>query len=520
MKITVDTKSPTEIRVDLLVVAMPKLSGRLPTRLAAIDRALKGQISAVIDSEDFAGNSGETQMLYSGGKIPATRVQLVGLGKEEDLDANAYRSAAGRAVNVARAKNAAKIAVVAARSRKVPLETAVQAMAEGAVLAGYRFDSYRQPDKKKSGGAAAVTLLLDRSGDLRAGRGAARTGTVLAESQNVARRLSDEPPNLLPPLELARSAQRVAREVGLGVKIMREPELKRRGMGGILAVGGGSSRPPCLVVLEHDPRPSRSRSAVKAGKSGSARKSRRPTVCLVGKGITFDSGGISIKPSGAMDEMKHDMSGAATVVGAMRAVALLKLPIRVVGVIAAAENLPSSTAYRPGDIVTTLSKKTVEVLNTDAEGRVVLADALHYARTEYQPEAMVDLATLTGACVVALGKWATGMFANHQKLADAIHDAGEASAERAWQLPLWDEHRKAVRSSVADIKNTTGRDASSSTAAAFLQNFVGETPWVHLDIAGTAWGSSPAPYLSKGATGVGVRLLLELLRTWKERRVV
>ncbi len=214
------------------------------------------------------------------------------------------------------------------------------------------------------------------------------------------------------------------------------------------------------------------------------------------------------------------MSGAAAVIGALRACALLKLPIRVVGVIAAAENMPSSTAYRPGDIVTTMSGKTVEVLNTDAEGRVVLADALHYANTKFKPEAMLDLATLTGACVVALGKWATGLFGSHEGLIEAVRAAGESTAERAWPMPLWEAHLKAVRSDVADIKNTTGRDASASTAAAFLAHFVADTPWVHLDIAGTAWSNKSSAYLKKGATGVGVRLLVELLQGWKEKRIV
>jgi leucyl aminopeptidase len=298
---------------------------------------------------------------------------------------------------------------------------------------------------------------------------------------------------------------------------MSVAELKKHQMGGVLAVGGGSVNTPRLIVLDHDPRSSRGKKGAKSA-AGSTRQA--PTVCLVGKGITFDSGGVSIKPSAAMDEMKHDMSGAATVIGALRACALLKLPIRVVGVIAAAENLPSGTAYRPGDVVTTMSGKTVEILNTDAEGRVILADALHYANTKFKPEAMVDLATLTGACVVALGKWATGLFGNHKGLIEAVRAAGESTAERAWPMPLWAEHRKAVRSSVADIKNTTGRDGSSSTAAAFLANFVGETPWVHLDIAGTAWGNKPSPYLKRGATGVGVRLLVELLQGWKKKPIV
>jgi len=255
------------------------------------------------------------------------------------------------------------------------------------------------------------------------------------------------------------------------------------------------------------------------GRGRKAPRRRLPTVCLVGKGITFDSGGISIKPSQGMDEMKHDMSGAAAVVGALRACALLKVPLHVVGVIGAAENMPSGSAYRPGDIVTSMAGKTIEVLNTDAEGRVVLADALHYARTEFEPQAIVDLATLTGACVVALGQWAAGLFGNNERLVERVRRAGETTAERAWPMPLWEEHRKFVESEVADLKNAAGREAGSSTAAAFLGAFAGDTPWVHLDIAGTGWTSKPGPYQPRGATGVGVRLLLEMLRDWRNARL-
>jgi leucyl aminopeptidase len=346
-----------------------------------------------------------------------------------------------------------------------------------------------------------VQLSFERAHDLRAARPAARKGTVLAECQNLARELSNLPGNALPPAELARHAQKVAREVGLRAHVLGVPELERRKMGAILAVGGGSSRPPRLIVLEYRPK----------------RGGRSAPVCLVGKGITFDSGGISIKPSAGMEEMKHDMSGAAAVVGALRACALLQLPLPVIGVIGAAENLPSGTAYRPGDIVTSASGKTIEVLNTDAEGRVVLADALHYAKTEYSPRAIVDLATLTGACVVSLGRWATGLFGTNERLIELARLAGEACGERAWPMPLWEGHRKAVKSDVADVKNTgAGREAGSSTAAAFLAAFVGDTPWIHLDIAGTAWTSHASPYQPKGATGIGVRLLLELLERMRE----
>jgi leucyl aminopeptidase len=260
--------------------------------------------------------------------------------------------------------------------------------------------------------------------------------------------------------------------------------------------------------------PRAARTRVRARKGARTRKPAAgpAPVCVVGKGITFDSGGISIKPAAGMEEMKHDMSGAAAVVGALRACALLEIPQPVVGVIGAAENMPSGTAYRPGDVVKTMAGKTIEVLNTDAEGRVVLADALHYARTHYEPCAIVDLATLTGACMVALGRWASGLFGNHERLIEMVRAAGDATAERAWPMPLLDGHKEEIRSQIADIKNTGGRQAGASTAAAFLSHFVGDTPWVHLDIAGTGWLTNGGTYLKRGATGVGVRLLLELLR--------
>jgi leucyl aminopeptidase len=503
MRITATAQNPAEVAADLLVVPLAKLASprpRLPTRAAALDRRLGGSLAAVVGSGDFTGKAGETQLVYPRTTSRARRVLLIGIGEEAKLDAEGLRSAAGSAVGQAAARKAARVVFAVPGLRKLRPAAVAQALAEGAALAGYRFDTYLRDEKDAPGRVSSFTLCLERGAELRAARAAARTGAILAESQNLARQLSNEPANALPPAALAREAQRMAREVGLRVRVLDVAELKRRKMGGILAVGAGSANPPRLIVLEHG-RP-----------SGKARKGRRrETVCLVGKGITFDSGGISIKPSAGMDEMKHDMSGAAAVVGALRACALLDVPHHVIGVIGAAENMPSGTAYRPGDIVTTMSGKTVEVLNTDAEGRVVLADALHYARTEFEPTTMIDLATLTGACVVALGKWASGLFGNDEKLIERVRRAGEKTGERAWPLPLWEAHKKHVRSKVATVKNTAGRDAGSSTAAAFLAAFVDDTPWVHLDIAGTAWATQSGPYQPIGATGVGVRLLLEML---------
>jgi leucyl aminopeptidase len=503
MQVTATAQNPAEAAADLLVVPLAKLATprpRLPNRAAALDRRLGGALAAVIASGDFTGKAGEAQVVYPRDTRRTRRVLLLGIGEEAKLDAEALRAAAGSAVGHAAARKAARVVFAVPALRKLRPAAALQALAEGAVLAGYRFDTYLRDDSDAPGRVTSFTLCLERGGELRAARAAARTGVILAESQNLARQLSNEPANALPPAALAQAAQRVAKEAGLRVRVLEVAEMKRLKMGGILAVGGGSANPPRLIVLEHGRAP---------GKPRGGR--RRDTVCLVGKGITFDSGGISIKPSAGMEEMKHDMSGAAAVVGALRACALLGVPQHVVGVIGAAENMPSGTAYRPGDIVTTMSGKTIEVLNTDAEGRVVLADALHYARTQFQPASMIDLATLTGACVVALGKWASGLFGNDEKLIERVRRSGETTGERAWPLPLWDGHKKHVRSKIATVKNTGGRDAGSSTAAAFLAAFVGDTPWVHLDIAGTAWATQAGPYQSIGATGVGVRLLLDLL---------
>lgn len=510
MLVTADSRNPVEVGTDLLLVPIAALDEdkrRLSGRAAAVDRALGGRLSAAIETGDFRGKPGQKHWIHPDGAIPAKRVMMLGLGKESELDMDAIRKLGGRAVQDAMARRAAKLTVVVPPFRRVKVATAAQALAEGAILGAYRFDEYKSKgtDDDVSFDVAAVQLSFDGKADLRAARRSVKKGTILAECQNLARDLSNQPGNVLPPIELARCAQKTGREVGLKVKVLGVPELKKRKYEAILAVGQGSSNPPRIVVMEHAP---------------AGRKKKLETICFVGKGVTFDSGGISIKPSAGMDEMKHDMSGAAAVVGALRACALLNVPYHVVGIIGAAENMPSGSAYRPGDIIRAGSGKTIEVLNTDAEGRVVLADALYHARKEFNPKAIIDLATLTGAMVVSLGHWATGAFGNNDRLLDRVQRAGEATAERVWPMPLWEEHRKAVKSEIADLKNTgAGREAGSSTAAAFLQAFVGDTPWVHLDIAGTGWTSRTNSYQTRGATGVGVRLLMELLDDWKGLRL-
>lgn len=505
MQVNVVHEALERARADLLAVALPGWEAgksRLPADIAALDRALAGAITAVLASGDFKARRGETQLLYARRGVAARRVLIVGLGPESSLDAEALRRAAGAAAGALVARGGGRLALALPSSRRLAPALAGQAAAEGVVLGAYRFDRWRGQRDATRGDVRTATLVAASEKDARTARAGASEGTILATSQNVARDLSNEPANALPPAALAREARAVAREVGLRCRVLEVPELRRRKLGAILAVGQGSDNPPRLVVLEHRPR--------RAGRLIAS----APTVCLVGKGITFDSGGISLKPGAGMHDMKHDMSGAAAVIGAMRAVALLDLPVHVVGLLAAAENMPSGHAYRPGDVVTAGSGTTIEVLNTDAEGRLVLADALHVAVQDYEPDAIVDLATLTGACQVALGSWCAGLFSNRDGLREHLRRAGEETAERLWPMPLWDEHREHIRGDVADIKNTGGRDGGAITAAAFLSKFVGEVPWAHLDIAGTAYTEKPKPHQPRGATGFGVRLLVSALQRW------
>jgi leucyl aminopeptidase len=506
MQVTVGSGDLARVEADVLALALPQLdprSWRPSARLAALDRALGGRLAAALRTGDFRGKPAESLTLYPDGSIAARRVLLVGIGDEAKVDAEALRRAAGNAVGAALGRRAEQLAIAVPSLRRLRAPAAARALAEGAVLAGYRFDAFREKGEDGPRALRALALVCDDPGAARGARRGVATGVTVAECVNLARELSNQPGNELPPAALAAEAQRVAKEVGLRCRVLGPDELQKRKMAAILAVGMGSAHSPRLIVLEHGARAARG-----------ARRNR-PTVCLVGKGITFDSGGISIKPAQGMGEMKHDMSGAAAVIGTLRAAAVLKLPLHVVGVIGAAENMPSGTAYRPGDIVRAMSGKTIEIVNTDAEGRVVLADALHFARTEFEPDAMIDLATLTGACVVALGNWCSGLFGNDEALIERVRRAGEASAERVWPLPLWDEHKQHVKSRVGDLKNSAGREAGAITAAAFLAYFAEGTPWVHLDIAGTGWTEKAAPYQTPGATGVGVRLLVQALESWR-----
>jgi leucyl aminopeptidase len=510
MEIHVTHRPAAALHADLLALPLGLVDPKrraLPQRLAPLDAALGGRLGELVRAGDFKGKRGETQLVWAGASAPSPRLLLVGLGDEAQLDGQGAREAAAAAVAAAMGRGAKQVAVLVPVTRRLRLPALVQALVEGAVLAGYRFDRHRSSNGEERRRVEALHVAIDRAADARAARAAAATGLILAESQNVARDLSNEPPNVLPPRALARAAERLAKEVGLRCKTLDAAELRRRKMGALLAVAGGSANPPQVIVLEH------------GGPRGAARGARRRApVCLVGKGVTFDSGGLSIKPTASMVTMKHDMSGGAAVIGALRACALLKLPVHVVGIVGAVENMPSGTAYRPDDILTSMSGKTIEVGNTDAEGRLVLADVLHFAKTEYQPAAMIDVATLTGACSVALGPWAAAVLSNHERLSDLVRRAGELAGERFWPLPLWDVHREHMRSQVADVRQVGGRDAGTVTAAAFLWHFVGDdVPWAHLDIAPTANTERGSALQQPGATGFAVRTLVEFLRGWRDQ---
>ena len=462
----------------------------------AVDREIGGLIGRAVADGDFAGKKNETLLLYTHGRIEAPRVLVVGLGKKEAFDAEGARQAAGTAAGKLQDLGVEKAATIlhGAGEAGLDVEVAAQAAAEASTLSCYRFDGYRSRKRKTSRLRSLAIVEFDQS-KLAAARRGTRAGRAIAAAVAVARDLANQPGNTATPTYLASAARRIARSRSLRCQVIDETGMRRLGMGALLGVTRGSSEPARFIVLEHN-----------------SSRGGRPLV-FVGKGVTFDSGGISLKPGDRMADMKFDMSGAAAVIGAMQAVSDLDLPHRIVGLVPATENLPGGRAVKPGDVLKTITGKTIEIDNTDAEGRLILADALGYAR-RLKPAAIVDLATLTGACVVALGSHAAGMLGNDDELKERVLKAGDETGERVWPLPLWPEYRDQIKSGVADMKNTGGRSGGAITAAALLQEFV-DSPWVHLDIAGTAWTTRARPYIPKGGVGFGVRLLTRLARDWK-----
>jgi len=471
--------------------------GKRPGKdLAELDQALAGAVGRAWRQKEFAGAVGSVLVLNGGSALAAERVMLVGLGKPREAGLGELRQAAGVAVRQfqERRLTGGVIALTQCLVPKSDLAGRVAAVTEGVLLAGYRFDRYRTRDLDKLPPALdKLVLLVGARDDLAAAEASLATARQALQGVFLARDLVNEPGNVKSPEHLAARAREMAQRVGLACTVLEKPALEREGMGALLGVAQGSVREPRLIVLEH-----------RGGAKGEA------PVVLVGKGVVFDAGGISLKPAEKMDEMKMDMAGGAAVLGTLMAAALQQLPLNLVGIVPAVENLPSGSAIRPGDILTTLSGTTVEVLNTDAEGRLILADALTYAK-RFAPRVVVDLATLTGACIIALGHHAAAVLGNDERLVQQLLAAGERSGEKLWQLPLWEPYSAQIKSDVADIKNIGGRPAGTITAAAFLKHFAGEFTWAHLDIAGTAWEEQGQACLPKGGTGFGVRLLLAYL---------
>lgn len=462
--------------------------------LQKIDTALDGALTRAISAQEFSGNAQQTLLLHGSRQLAAERILLIGLGKERDITLETLRRAGATATNQLQQKRLTDFTWIPADSplHNLQVEVMTCAWIEGLILADYRFDNYRSADPKRLPSLQQLTVLAGRKKEQPAIEAAIRRAERLCRGVYLSRDLVNEPGNVKSPIFLAEQAQAIAAEVGLQCTVLDQLALEQEGCGALLGVAQGSIREPRMIVLHYQG----------AG-------DERP-VALIGKGVVFDSGGISLKPGEKMDQMKMDMAGGATVLGTMLAAALLKLPVNLVGIVPAVENMPSGSAIRPGDILTSLAGSTIEILNTDAEGRLILADALTYAQ-RFNPREVIDLATLTGACIIALGHHAAAVLGNNNGLLRQLQKAGEASGERCWQLPLWNEYTEQIKSEVADLKNIGGRPAGTITAAAFLQHFAKDFRWAHLDIAGTAWQEKGSDYRPAGGTGFGVRLLIEHL---------
>jgi leucyl aminopeptidase len=461
---------------------------------AAVDRALDGAIAQLISQGEIKGKLNQVTVIHTLGKLPAPRVAVAGLGKPSELTLDKIRSAVAGTCRVLRQKGADKIATVAQGTgiAGITPEGSAQAIAEGALLGLYTFRRHitKEPE---FGEIKELTIVDPDNSRLSRLEQGCRQGRILAEAANLARDMVNEPANYMTPTIMAETATSLARSYSLELTILGREQMLELGMGALLGVAQGSQQPPQFIILRYK-----------------GRDSNENDVALLGKGITFDSGGISLKSAEAMGDMKSDMAGGAAVMAAMSALAQLKPKINVIALVAATENLPSGSALKPGDVLKSMSGKTIEIISTDAEGRLTLADALGYAKKQ-GAKALIDVATLTGAIRVALGDICTGAFTNNQELVDKVMAAGAEAGEKIWQMPMYEEYKEQNKSDVADIKNTGGRDAGAITGAQFLAEFAGDTPWVHLDIAGTRLNEKERGYLGKGATGVPVRTLVNFV---------
>ena len=482
--------SEQKIKTDALI--FPFFEGMSPGLYSDVDQLTGNLIKKTISSKEFTGRQDQLALLHVG-NIKASRILLVGTGKQSEMTPEKIRQAGGKAFSYLRDIGARDITISTRPFRQMREILATHRgpafyFLEGGLLSLYKFEKYKKTDEKPSEDRQIQTVnILDSDRDL-----SLKWLQITVSAVNFAKDLINTPSNDMTPGVLSK----IARSLSGGktkVRILEKKDVEKEGMGSFLSVSKGSDEPPKFIILEY-----------KGGKGA--------PVALIGKSITFDSGGLSLKPAEGMEKMKYDMAGGAAVLGVMKAAAELRLPVNIVAVLPATENLPGGSATRPGDVVTSITGKTIEIINTDAEGRLVLADAIGYAIKHFSPKMLIDVATLTGACSVALGNEAMAMMGNNADLMDRLKRASDETYERAWQMPLYDEYKEYLKSDIADIKNVGGRNGSLVTAAYFLKEFAGDTPWAHLDIAGTAWNDKDKPYSPKGATGIGVRLLIAFLK--------
>src|SRR5580692_4437075 len=463
--------------------------------LLTSDAALKSSAAAVLASGEYKAGANETVLLHAPVGLKAKRLLIVGLGKQAKATVHSVRNAAGTAVRFTKPRGIRELVFALPDAESLPPGPCARAAAEGAFIGDYDPDTYRSDRKDLS--VQSFTAAASPRADKALSQDGFNEGVIIGESQNFTRVLVNEPGNKLTPTEFGKRAAAMAKEVGLRCEVHSTAKIQELKMGAFWSVSQGSEEPPALIVMRYEP------AGLKDG----------PLLALVGKGITFDTGGISIKPADNMEKMKYDMAGGAAMIGAMRAIALLKPRVRVVSIICASENMPDGKAQKPGDVQTAMSGKTIEIINTDAEGRLVLADGLHYAK-QLGATHLVDAATLTGAVVVALGYVNAGVFANDDKMYERFNHALEKAGEKFWRLPLDEEYKENIRSNIADIVNSGGRWGGAVNAAMFLKEFAEDTPWLHLDIAGTAWMEDQKPWIAKGPSGIALRSLVEFVKGW------
>ncbi len=491
MEIKVIVEDIAQIEADAIVVNLFEGVEQAGGATAAVDKALDGVISSLISRGEIKGKFGEVSIVHTFGKLPARIVAIAGLGKSQDFNVDRIRGVAGEFCRALRKLNCHKIATILHGTGigGIALEASAEAIAEGALLGLYSFTKYKRPEYED---IEKMLIVIREKGKVPMLEPTIDKGKAIALATNLARDMVNEPANYMTPSQMAEAAKEIAGKCNLEFKLFDRDDMEAMGMGALLGVAKGSNQPPKLITLSYR-----------------GDESSEKALGFLGKGITFDSGGISIKPPEGMGEMKDDMAGAAAAIAAVGAIAQLKPKINVTAIIPATENLPSGTALKPGDVLKAMNGKTIEIISTDAEGRLILADALSYAQ-KLGLSPLIDLATLTGACRVALGTLYSGLFSNDQDLADRVLRAAERTGERMWQMPMPEEYKEQIKSEIANVKNTGNRYGGAITAALFLAEFVDSTPWVHIDIAGTALSNKESGYIVKGATGVGVRTLVEL----------